>query len=64
MATCPFACLQLTELAWVYLLDVTALGEPTSLLASLGTAVVFGSAVAAASLDARATGRADVSPLK
>ena len=32
---------------------VQALGEPTSVLASLGTAVVFGSAVAAARIDAR-----------
>ena len=47
------AFLQLTELAWVYLLDVTALGEPTSVLASLGTALVFGSALAAARIDAR-----------
>ena len=47
------AFLQLTELAWVYLLDVTALGEPTTPLATLGTAVVFGSAVAAARIDAR-----------
>ena len=37
------AFLALTELAFSYLLGVTALGEPTSLLASLGTAVVFGS---------------------
>jgi len=42
------AFLQLTELPWVYLLDVLALGEPTSLLASLGSAVVFAGAVAAA----------------
>ena len=65
-------------LAWVYLLDVAvrvvsvlsgvppfsvqALGEPTSLLASLGTAVVFGSAVAAARIDAR--GRTAPLPLK
>ena len=42
------AFLQLTELPWVYLLDVLALGEPTSLLAGLGSAVVFVAAVAAA----------------
>ena len=42
------AFLQLTELPWVYLLDVLALGEPTSWLASLGSAVVFTGAVAAA----------------
>jgi len=30
----------------VYSIDVAILGEPTSILASLGTAVVFGSAVA------------------
>ena len=42
------AFLQLTELPWVYLLDITLLQEPTSLLASLGSAVVFGSALAAA----------------
>ena len=42
------AFLQLTEIAWVYLLDIVALGEPTSALASLGTALVFSSAAAAA----------------
>lgn len=42
------AFLQLTELAWVYVLDVVALGEPTSVFATLGTALVFCSAVAAA----------------
>jgi len=42
------AFLQLTELPWVYVLDVLALGEPTSLLASVGSAVVFAGAVAAA----------------
>ena len=41
---------------------VQALGEPTSVLASLGTAVVFVSAVAAARIDAR--GRAAPLPLK
>ena len=41
------AFLQLTELPWVYLLDITALGEPTNLLAGVGSAVVFASAVAA-----------------
>ena len=50
------AFLQLTELAWVYLLDVAALREPTSILATLGSAVVFVGAVAAVSGgDARAT---------
>ena len=38
--------LQLTELAWVYLIDVTLLAEPTNLFATLGTALVFASAVA------------------
>ena len=42
------AFLQLTELPWVYLLDVFALGEPTSALASVGSAVVFAGALAAA----------------
>ncbi|KAL1495477.1 hypothetical protein AB1Y20_016843 [Prymnesium parvum] len=42
------AFLQLTELAWVYALDVFVLGEPTSFLAGLGSAIVFVSAVAAA----------------
>ena len=37
------AFLALTELAFSYLLGVTALGEPTSLLGGLGTTVVFGS---------------------
>ena len=41
---------------------VQALGEPTSVLASLGTAVVFVSAVAAARIDAR--GRAAPLSLK
>ena len=39
---------QLTEIPWVYMLDVIALGEPTSTLASAGSAVVFGGAVAVA----------------
>ena len=38
--------LQLTELAWVYLIDVTLLAEPTNLYATLGTALVFSSALA------------------
>ena len=42
------AFLQLTELPWVYLLDVLALGEPTSLLASAGCALVFAGALAVA----------------
>ena len=42
------AFLQLTELPWVYLIDITALGEPTSALATAGSALVFASAVAAA----------------
>ena len=37
------AFLALTELAFSYVLGVTALGEPTSVLGGLGTAVVFGS---------------------
>ena len=44
------AFIQLTELAWVYVLDVTLLGEPTTVLSTLGTAIVFVSAVAAASI--------------
>ena len=42
------AFLALTELAFSYLLGVTALGEPTSFLATLGTAVVFASVAALA----------------
>ena len=38
------AFLQLTELAWVWAMDVFLLGEPTSALASAGSAIVFGSA--------------------
>ena len=38
--------LQLTELAWVYAIDITLLAEPTNLFASLGTALVFASALA------------------
>ena len=41
------AFLQLTELPWVYAIDVLLLDEPTSLLAGLGSAVVFVSALAA-----------------
>lgn len=37
--------LQLTELAWVYVIDISILSEPTNLFASLGTALVFGSAL-------------------
>ena len=44
------AFIQLTELAWVYVLDVTLLGEPTTVLSTLGTAIVFASAVAAANI--------------
>jgi len=44
------AFLQLTELPWVYLLDVVLLEEQTSLLASLGSVVVFSSALVAALL--------------
>lgn len=47
------AFLQLTELAWVYVLDSCVLGEPTSFFATLGTALVFCSAVAAARSDAQ-----------
>eukprot|EP00966_Prymnesium_polylepis_P222380 5144985-Prymnesium_polylepis.1 len=39
--------LQMTELAWVYVLDVTVLRESTSAMASLGSAVVLGSAMMA-----------------
>ena len=42
------AFLQMTELAWVYLLDVTVLGEPTSVLATLGSALVLGAAMVVA----------------
>ena len=51
------AFLQLTELAWTYLLDAAVLREPTSLLASLGSAVVFVGAVAAVTGDTRAPER-------
>ena len=40
--------LQMTELAWVYMLDITALHESTSLCATLGSAIVFVAALAAA----------------
>lgn len=42
------AFLQLTEVPWVYVLDVSVLGEPTSVLATIGCAVVFLGALAAA----------------
>jgi len=42
------AFLQLTEIPWVYLLDVWILGESTSVLKTWGSIIVFGSAVAAA----------------
>ena len=42
------AFLQLTEIPWVYLLDVLVLDEATSTLKSVGSAVVFASAVAVA----------------
>ena len=45
------AFLQLTEIAWVYVLGVAALRESTSLLATIGTAVVFAGAVAAVQHD-------------
>ena len=51
--------LQLTELAWVYLIDVTLLAEPTDACASLGTAVVFGSALAVLQASAARGGAAD-----
>jgi hypothetical protein len=47
------AFLQLTEIAWVYAVDVTVLGEPTSRLATLGTVVVFISAVGVAAVQKR-----------
>ena len=47
------AFLQLTEIPWVYGLDVWLLGEPTTLSKSIGSAVVFGSAVAVACLRAK-----------
>ena len=46
--------LQLTELAWVYLVDTTLLAEPTNLYATLGTALVFGSALAVLQVSAAA----------
>ena len=42
------AFLQLTEIPWVYLLDVVALGETTTMMKSIGSAIVFISAVAVA----------------
>ena len=42
------AFLQLTELPWVYLIDIYLLGEPTTSMASLGCVVVFVGAVAVA----------------
>lgn len=42
------AFLQLTEIPWVYLLDVFVLGEATNTLKSVGSAVVFFSALAVA----------------
>ena len=42
------AFLQLTEIPWVYLLDVVALGETTTMVKSIGSAIVFVSAVAVA----------------
>lgn len=36
----------MTELAWVYVIDVTLLAEKTNLLASTGTLFVFCSALA------------------
>ena len=47
------AFLQLTELAWVYVLDSCVLGEPTSFFATLGTALVFCSAIAAVRSDTK-----------
>ena len=47
------AFLQLTELPWVYVLDISALGEPTNALKSVGSAIVFASAVAAGCGDGR-----------
>lgn len=49
--------LQLTELAWVYMIDIVVLAEPTNLFASLGTALVFCSALAV--LCAQATSVSD-----
>lgn len=49
------AFLALTELAFSYVLGVTALGEPTNALATLGTAVVFGSVGALALKPSRPT---------
>lgn len=42
------AFLQLTETPWVYLLDVLALGESTTAMKSIGSAIVFVSAVVVA----------------
>mmetsp|Transcript_45223 Transcript_45223/g.94863 ORF Transcript_45223/g.94863 Transcript_45223/m.94863 type:complete len:451 (+) Transcript_45223:134-1486(+) len=42
------AFLQLTEIPWVYLLDVLALGESTTGMKSVGSTIVFVSAVAVA----------------
>ena len=51
--------LQLTELAWVYLIDVTLLAEPTTLLASVGTGLVFASAVAMLKVSSTTPTKAD-----
>ena len=59
------AFLQMTELAWVYLLDITALHEPTSLCATLGSAIVFLAALAAAGpLDSSPTSPPPVSVMR
>ena len=42
------AFLQLTEMPWVYLLDIFLLGEPTTALATLGCGVVFAGALTVA----------------
>ena len=47
-----------TELAFAYVIDVTLLREPTSVLASIGCGVIFVGVVAAAGADVRRTSRA------
>lgn len=50
--------LQLTELAWVYAIDVTILAEPTSLFASFGTILVFASALLVLQVGSSTSGKA------
>jgi len=44
--------LQLTELAWVYVIDIVVLAEPTNVFSMIGTGLVFASAMAVLGLAA------------